>query len=972
MNQTGIIIAAILAAIVLDIVFVTLRRRKIDKNKRSSRVNIIGLRSPFLARLRSIPMPRVPRPMNRIHLPGPLKRMGLILALLLAAVSQWQLLRNPEAPGWALTGYGIAAIVFVWISWKTPLEEQEAPFPAVRRQVTGKRTWIVAGLLAASAAAGLFTMMNMDRDNTGPRDYGLVLSWWTSILLYITAILVLVQWRWPDRTRLSAWWHTHWKESLLLFCLAVAAFSVRFIDLPWLPYAMRNDEGQVGLSAFEILRGERTNFFTASWAAEPVWSFVPNAVMISILGNSLTALRLVSVLVGMLAVVCLYLLAREAFGREVAFLAALGLVGLAWHIHFSRLAVHNIADSLDSAAALWLTYRALRRGQMTDYLWAGLFTGLAVYTYVGSRLVFLLIFAVLAFSWLRRSVRLRTHTAHFLVFTGALMVVAGPMVAFFLYHYDLFMARMNDVGLLTNGRLGRLAIDMGLSIPATLLSQLSKSTLVYVTGAAAEQFFNSPRPYFPAAASIFLILGLAYATWRARESRYFAVVFWFWIVVILGSTLTYGPPSHQRMIMAAPAAVLLVALGLWQTARLAEKLGILPYRVGLALCVLLMGVSSYQGIAHYFGEYRSGHYSEDPAEEFSHEVSLALKALGPDYRLAVIGAPMLNIIGHANFGYLAKGYDLIDLDTVRPESLVTLPLDKGILFTAIPMRVNDLKKIAQQLPGGEWTDVPRRYQPDKISYHAYRLSPETAAAALAIQTAAADPYEDIVSSPDGKYSAKLRVNWADLNEKPVIEVWDNAGSLLWEVEYQFPEVSPRSLMEILAWTPDSSKVYFYYPYWYHNWYTIFKGSYLQSLDPSTGKIEDVVEGCCIDFDFSEDMSRIAYTSETRVGIKDLVSGIDKSVDILPHSFSQSGRIHLSPSGEKVIFHTLDGYQGTTIYLDLRTMEQEIILKDYLIMEYEFDGWTSEEDPRFIKDHKTLTIDLDTLEKTIVGTATPSP
>lgn len=910
--------------------------------------------------------------MNRPHFPRRLKQMGLILALLLAAVSQWQLLKNPEAPGWALTGYGIAAIIFVLLSWKIPIEEQEAPFPAIHFQLVRKRTWIVAGLLAASAAAGLFTMMNMDRENTGPGDYGLILAWWTSILLYIIAILVLAQWHWPTRMRLLAWWQANWKESLLLFCLAVAAFSVRFIDLPWLPYAMRNDEGLVGLSAFEILSGEKTNFFTASWAAEPVWSFVPNAVVISLLGNNLTALRLVSVMTGVLAVIGLYLLAREAFGREVAILAALGLVGLAWHIHFSRLAVHNIVDSLASAAVLWLTYRALRRGQVTDYLWAGLITGLAVYTYVGSRLVFLLILGVLAFSWLRRSVQLRTHWAQFLVFTGAVMIVAGPMVAFFLYHYDLFMARMNDVGLLANGRLEQLAIDMGLSISATLLSQFSKSTLVFVAEAAHVQFFNSPRPYFPAAASIFLLLGLAYATWRARESRYFAVVFWFWIVVILGSTLTYGPPSHQRMLMAAPAAVLLVALGLWQAARLAEHFGILPYKVGLALCVIIMGVSSFQGIAHYFGEYRSGHYSEDPAEEFSHEASLALKALGPDYRLIVIGAPMLSVKGHSNFGYLAKGYDQMDFDTVRPESLVTLPLDKGILFTAIPMRVNDLKKIAQWLPGGEWTDVPRRYQPDKISYHAYRVSPEIAAAALVNQTASVDPYEDVVVSPDGKFSAKLRVNWADLNEKPVIEIWDKNGSLLWEVEYQFPEVSRLSLLAIHGWAPDSSKVYFYYPFWYEAWYTIFKGSHLQSVDPDTGEVEDVIAGCCIDFAFSEDMNRIAYTSEARVGIKDLVSGIDKNVEILPHTFSQSGRIHLSPSGEKVIFHTLDGDLGRTLYLDAISMEQKIILQDYLIQEIEFDGWTERENPRFRKGDKILIIDLDTLEQTIVGTATPQP
>ncbi len=120
------------------------------------------------------------------------------------------------------------------------------------------------------------------------------------------------------------------------------------------------------------------------------------------------------------------------------------------------------------------------------------------------------------------------------------------------------------------------------------------------------------------------------------------------------------------------------------------------------------------------------------------------------------------------------------------------------------------------------------------------------------------------------------------------------------------------------------------------------------------------------------MSLIAYTSETRVGIKDLASGTDKSVEILPHTFNQSGRIHISPSGEKVIFHTLDGDLGRILYLDAISMEQETILQDYLIQEVEFDGWAEDENPRFKKGDKILIIDLDTLEQTIVGTATPQP
>ena len=889
--------------------------------------------------------------------------------ILLAAISQWQLLENPKTPGWALAGYGVAALIFVWISWKTPIEEQGLSYTAVPLQTTRKRIWIVAGLLAASAFINLLTMVSVDRGISGPKDYVLVASWWLSIILYISAILVLVNWQWPDRAAMSAWWRDNCKDTAGLLCLAIVALAVRVIDLTWLPYAMGNDEGQVGLAALKILSGETTNLFSTSWAAQPVWSFIPNAIAISLMGNSLIAVRLVSAIEGTLAVVCLYLLAREAFGREVAFLAALGLTGIAWHIHFSRLGFHNVIDSLTATAALWLTYRALRHGRLTDYLLAGLMTGLVVYTYVGSRLVILLVLGLLAFSWLGRSVRLRTHAMPLLVFAGAAAVVAGPMLSFFYQHPDLFMARMNNASLLTNGHLEQLTSGSGQSIPAALVTQFTKSTLVYVAGAAYGRYFNSPRPYLPAFAAVFLILGLAYATWRARDPRYIAIVFWFWMVIVFGSTLTFSPPTHQRMIMAAPAAALLVAIGLWQTARLSHRLGIVSRNTGLLICLIIMALVCVQGISHYFGEFRLGHYYENPSEEFSHEVSLFVKELGPDYRLVVIGEPVLTIGGHANFGYIAAGIDQSDLNTVTPEVLSTLPLDKDILFAAIPLRVNDLKKVAQWLPGGKWMDVPRRYQPEQIAYHAYLLSPEVAAAN---QTAGLVPYESIVDSPDGKFSAKLRVDRANHEKKPVIEIWGNAGSKLWEVEFQVSDVTPGSMMAIVGWAPDNSRVYFYYPYWREVRYTIFKGSQLQSVDSETGEVEDVITGCCIDFDFSKDMSKVAYTSEDKVGILDLATGMDKSITILPHKFDQSGRIFLSPSGKRAIFHTLNDFVGKSIYLDTITMEQKVIMENYTIMEIEFDGWTEDENPRFKKGDGFFVIDPDTLEQTIIGTATPQP
>lgn len=109
-----------------------------------------------------------------------------------------------------------------------------------------------------------------------------------------------------------------------------------------------------------------------------------------------------------------------------------------------------------------------------------------------------------------------------------------------------------------------------------------------------------------------------------------------------------------------------------------------------------------------------------------------------------------------------------------------------------------------------------------------------------------------------------------------------------------------------------------------------------------------------------------------MGILDLATGMDKSVPILPHQFDQSGRIFLSPSGKGAIFHTLNDFVGKSIYLDTVTMEQKVIMENYTIMEIEFDGWTEDENPRFRRGDGIFVIDLDTLEQTVIGTATPTP
>ena len=78
----------------------------------------------------------------------------------------------------------------------------------------------------------------------------------------------------------------------------------------------------------------------------------------------------------------------------------------------------------------------------------------------------------------------------------------------------------------------------------------------------------------------------------------------------------------------------------------------------------------------------------------------------------------------ADFGFLAPDLEKQDFNNVTLESVAALPRDRGAFFLAIPERHADLEQVAQWVPGGQWIEVHRRYQPAELLYYAYQLTPE--------------------------------------------------------------------------------------------------------------------------------------------------------------------------------------------------------------------------------------------------------
>lgn len=219
--------------------------------------------------------------------------------------------------------------------------------------------------------AGLLFWLSANQIATSDYNWGLLL-WVGAITLYVLSIAPwqkpVASWHWPRRLSFLA------IGSILL--LAIAA---RFWQLGSIPETLGGDEGSQGIEALRVLDGTIRNPFSTGWLGVPTMSFYYNALTIGPLGNTILALRLPWALVGVLSVICTFLLVRRLLSLTLALTTAVLLACYHYHIHYSRLGSNQIADTLFVALALWLLYRGYDTGNWRDWALCGVVVGMAQY-----------------------------------------------------------------------------------------------------------------------------------------------------------------------------------------------------------------------------------------------------------------------------------------------------------------------------------------------------------------------------------------------------------------------------------------------------------------------------------------------------------------------------------------------------------------------------------------------------------------
>ncbi|RMG80343.1 MAG: phospholipid carrier-dependent glycosyltransferase, partial [Chloroflexi bacterium] len=315
---------------------------------------------------------------------------------------------------------------------------------------------------------------------------------------------------------------------------------------------------------------------------------------IQLFGASLGGLRMASTIFGTLTVMALYMLGRVVFNRRVGLLAALLLAVFPPHIHFSRLALNNIADPLFGVLALWLVVRALQRGKAADWLLAGIMLGLTQYFYEGGRLLF----PVLVALWLLLYVRQLPLRA-WLYWALGFILIAFPI------YYVLWLWRAAPVTRLVLEGVGNdfwarfLAADAGFPQLALYFRERFMPSLLHIfhTPDGSAFYYGGDTPLLWLPLVPFFFMGVAIAVRNGK--RGLLLLMWL-LLTVLGNSLIVENDWSARFVVLFPALALLMALGLdglfhlWRMAAIPARFLRHVWLAGVAL--LAVGQ-----IGYYFG-----------------------------------------------------------------------------------------------------------------------------------------------------------------------------------------------------------------------------------------------------------------------------------------------------------------------------------------------------------------------------------
>jgi hypothetical protein len=270
---------------------------------------------------------------------------------------------------------------------------------------------------------------------------------------------------------------------------------------------------------------------------------------------------------------------KELKSQRTGLFAAVLMAGYHYHIHWSRMALNNVWDTVWVPMMLAGYAYGWRKKWSGGAVISGFALGMSQYFYPGARLgIFMLVFLII---WLYRK---DPDRKSLLVFTGKLSIVAvtiaAPLLIYAIKKSDIFFQRMTVVFAWKEEYILQAVgtIDYWKFFQFQLIKSLGAFTgLPDMTG-----FYRPDVPFLFGLSAVLFTIGFF---WAVIKKQWFPVI-WIVLTFIFAGMLIFGVPSSSHYVISIPAIVWLIALPLeWLSTR--NKKGLLVLSIVLLIIMLL-------------------------------------------------------------------------------------------------------------------------------------------------------------------------------------------------------------------------------------------------------------------------------------------------------------------------------------------------------------------------------------------------